>query len=181
MYSEKNFWARVPVNSFWSHHTHCIMFACKVHTWVALFTAFFVDEILQTWLFYLYSLVQFCTLYILRLWSFCCDVAGGKWWFSWWMDVFKISTLINILYTCICTHAVLTSIFPVNLLPSVLCHCWSGVRKSIWPVKGCKYLKLTVMKFWPLHLCAHGPVDAVASLSSFASLEPEWCAFLDPS
>jgi len=58
----------------------------------------------------------------------------------------------------------------VYWLPSVLWHCWFGVRKSIWPVK--------VMRCWRGYLSgarckwfAYGPADATATLSPLASLK----------
>jgi len=58
-----------------------------------------------------------------------------------------------------------TFIFPPKLthLPSVLWHCWLGVRKNIWPVKN------WVMRCWCSYLSgarcrlfAYGPTDATA-------------------
>jgi len=56
-------------------------------------------------------------------------------------------------------------------LPSVLWHCWLGVRKSIWPVKN------WVMRYWHGYLSAlrckwstDGPADATATPSCLASL-----------
>jgi len=64
--------------------------------------------------------------------------------------------------TAICTR----------VLPSVLWHCWLGVRKSIRPVKN------WVMRWWHGYLSkarcrwlAYGPVDATATPSSLASLK----------
>jgi len=55
-------------------------------------------------------------------------------------------------------------------MPSVLWHCWTDVRKSIWPVNGmmrcwCGYLSTERCRWF-----AYGPADATAS--SFASLKP---------
>jgi len=65
-------------------------------------------------------------------------------------------------------------------LPSMLCHCWLGFRKSIRPVKN------WVMSCWRGYLSlvrckwsAYGPADATATPSSVASLKsrlvwPTW-------
>jgi len=64
--------------------------------------------------------------------------------------------------------------------PSVLWHCWLGIRKSILPVKnwvGCWHGYLSGVRFkW----FAYGPADAIATPSSLASLKsrmalPLWC------
>ena len=72
-------------------------------------------------------------------------------------------------------------LFLCQMLPSVLWHCWLGVRKNIRPVKH------WVMRCWRGYLpgarCkwfACGPANATTTASSLASLksrlvEPFWC------
>ena len=63
-----------------------------------------------------------------------------------------------------------------KILPSVLWHCWLGVRKSIRPVKN------WVVRCWHGYLSrvsckwyACGPADATASPSLLASLKTQTC------
>jgi len=58
------------------------------------------------------------------------------------------------------------------IMPSVLWHCWLGIRKSIWPVKN------WVIGYWRGYLSgvwckwfAYGPADATATPSSLASVK----------
>ena len=69
----------------------------------------------------------------------------------------------------------------VWLLPSVLWHCWLGIRKSIWP------LRSWVVRCWHGYLSgarckwfAYGPADATAAPSSLAPVKSRmvvsfWC------
>jgi len=66
-------------------------------------------------------------------------------------------------------------------MPSMLWHCWLGVRKSIWPVKN------WVMRCWHGYLfgarckwSAYGPADATDTPSSLASVKSRMVTFLVP-
>jgi len=78
---------------------------------------------------------------------------------------------VCILVVIICILVVIGGIsqYDCFFLPSVLWHCWVGVRKNIRPVKNWMmrcYLSRVRCKWF-----AYGPADATASL---ASLNPEW-------
>ena len=72
----------------------------------------------------------------------------------------------------------------LDLLPSLLWHCWLSMRKSIWPVKN------WVMRCWHGYLSGArcrwvvcGPADATATPSSLASLKSRmvllfWCRLI---
>jgi len=60
----------------------------------------------------------------------------------------------------------------LSILPSLLWHCWLGIRKSIRPVK------TWVMRWWRGYLSevkcrwfAYGPADVTTTPSSLASLK----------
>ena len=71
--------------------------------------------------------------------------------------------------------------FSALTLPSVLWHCWLGVRKSIWPVKN---LSDEVLAWFSVcsevQMFAYGPADATTTPSFLPSLKcrlvlPFWC------
>jgi len=66
----------------------------------------------------------------------------------------------------------MTLLFNLDDMPSVLWHCWLGVRKSI------RSVKKWVMGYWRGYLSevwwkwlAYGPADATATPSSLASVK----------
>ena len=75
---------------------------------------------------------------------------------------------VSLIKYCICIHALVVvklELCFINYMPSVLSHCWFGIRKSIQPVK--KW----VMRCWCCYvsavrcrLFAYGPAAATASL-----------------
>ena len=100
-----------------------------------------------------YNCVTFCPLH------FCC-------WFILYLTML-ITVYIDFWYHC-------TAI--VLIIPSVLWHCWSGIRKSVRPVKN------GVMRCWCGHLSGVHIVCIWSSwchchpetLSSLVCLNPDW-------
>ena len=88
-----------------------------------------------------------------------------------WSVYELLTPLILFVYLslCImCCSLIVVIILRNILLPSVLWHCWLGVRKSIWPVVGYWHGYLSGM--W-CRWFAYGPTDAIANPSSLASVK----------
>ena len=119
--------------------------------WISLFSVLTAKSKLISRV--MYNCVTFCPLH------FCC-------WFILYLTML-ITVYIDCWYHC-------TAI--VLIIPSVLWHCWSGIRKSVRPVKN------GVMRCWCGHLSGVHIVCIWSSwchchpetLSSLVCLNPDW-------